>query len=766
MSVINQNLLLTPEGYQIGRSVRLRRSASAYLNRTFGTPTNANIWTLSGWTKRGLLGTQISLFGASVSSYTSVSFLAGDTLRINLGNGTNGSLVTTQVFRDPSAFYHIAIAYDSTQATASNRIKLYINGNPVTSFSTANYPAQNVSAEWNYSGAVGTIGTAATEYFDGYLTEVNFIDGQALTPSSFGETDAVTGVWKPKKYAGTYGTNGFYLNFSDNSAATAAAIGKDSSGNGNNWTPNNISVTAGVTYDSMIDVPTMWADGGNGRGNYAVLSPLDKVGGTLTNANLSSSSTLANNGVRSTIAVSSGKWYWEWLLQDTADNHHGVWSVAEAMGSNYVGQTAGSWGMHEANGNKRNNGSYTTYGSGFSNGDVGMLALDMDNGKIWWGKNGTWFASGDPAAGTNAAFANLSGYTIAAAHLQQRACSYNFGQRPFAYTPPTGFKALNTQNLPDATIKNGNQYFDASLYTGTGSAQSIVNSGAMQPDLVWIKNRNNADFHRLTDSVRGASLSLRSDATTAEQTTNSITSFNTNGFSVGTENTSSYTYVGWQWKKGATQGFDIVTYSGNGQSGRALPHSLGVAPRMVVIKSRTSTTEPWIVGHNSISWSNYLALNTTAASSAWSGAFNNTAPTSTDLILGSGGATNSSGQNYVAYLFAEVAGFSKFGSYTGNGSADGTFAYTGFRPKFVMVKRSNSTGNWDIFDSQRIQYNMTTSVVSANTSAAEVNASNYGIDITSNGFKLRTSDATINASGGTYIFMAFAENPFKNSLAR
>lgn len=766
--------LITPEGYQISRSVRLRRSASAYLNRTFGTPTNANIWTLSGWTKRGLLGTQISLFGASVSSYTSVSFLAGDTLRINLGNGTNGSLVTTQVFRDPSAFYHIAVAYDSTQATASNRIKLYINGNPVTSFSTANYPAQNVSAEWNYSGAVGTIGTAATEYFDGYLTEVNFIDGQALTPSSFGETNPVTGVWQPKKYTGTYGANGFFLNFSDPSAATAAAIGKDSSGNGNNWTPNNISVTAGATYDSMVDVPTMWADGGNGRGNYAVLNPVWKSSTASTsNANLTLSQTAVLDVNQTTMGVSSGKWYWEATINSVGATPTPMIGVVKGGGLDAY-TSANAYYYYGNSGQKFISGSASAYGATYTTNDVVGVALDMDAGTLTFYKNNT--SQGTATTGLAGeffpAFSNGGGPT------PSWSAALNFGQRPFTYTPPTGFKALNTQNLPDSTINNGAKYMAATTYTGTGASLPVsnaINGVGFQPDLVWMKSRSNATFNDLTDSVRGVTKVLYSNDPRAEETiSDNLTSFDANGFTIAanstfnTINVSPRTYVAWQWKKGATQGFDIVTYSGNGESGRALPHSLGVAPRMVVIKSRTSTTEPWIVGHNSISWSNYLALNTTAASSAWSGAFNNTAPTSTDLILGSGGATNSSGQNYVAYLFAEVAGYSKFGSYTGNGSADGPFVYCGFRPRYIMVKRTDSTGDWYITDTSRSAINANPYLLQADSSAAEITgASGEYYDLLSNGFKVRTSAATgINASGGTYIFAAFAENPFKNSLAR
>ena len=765
MSVIQNNLLMTPEGYQISRSVRLRRSASAYFNRTFGTPTNANIWSLSGWAKRGLLGTQISLFGASVTSYTSVTFLSGDTLRINLGNGTNGQLVTTQVFRDPSAYYHIAIAYDSTQATASNRIKLYINGVQVTSFSTANYPAQNVSAEWNYAGAVGTIGTASTEYWDGYLTEVNFIDGQALTPSSFGETNPVTGVWQPKKYAGTYGTNGFYLNFSDPSAATAAAIGKDYSGNGNNWTPNNISVTAGVTYDSMLDVPTPWADGGNGRGNYPVLNPLAVGGiyaGTLSNGNLTAASGSVTQRP-STIGISSGSWYAEMTLAGTANgNNFGIELSA--------GISNGGWSW-VYDGSTYVNGSRTgVVLSSWSTNATLMIAVDVTNGKLYFGQNGTWLGSANPSAGTGANISFTAGSEVVISCGAGTATFHaNFGQRPFAYTPPTGFKALNTQNLPDATIKKGNQYFDVNTWNGTGATQSITNGG-FQPDLVWVKSRSNVAYHNIVDAVRGLGNTLYSNATDAETfIANQVTTLNSNGFTLGADanggtNYSGRTYVGWQWKESVSAGFDIVTYTGTGAN-TTVAHSLGVKPSLIIIKPR-SAVNPWSVYHASIGATKYMLLNTTDAAATNATFMNNTEPTSSVFSLGSGTYVNQSTVTHVAYLFAEVAGFSKLGSYTGNGSADGPFVYCGFRPKFLLVKRSDSLSDWYMVDTSRDTYNLATKSLFADLSDAE--GTIYAtFDTLSNGFKLRGSTANnMNASGGTYIFAAFAENPFKNSLAR
>jgi hypothetical protein len=330
----SKNQFLTGAGgYQISRSVRLRSSASAYFSRTPASASNRTTWTWSGWVKRGSLGSVQELFmaGAAGTDYTALFFNSTDTLCFhNVASSANaGRKFSSAVYRDPSAWYHIVAVWDTTNATAGSRMLLYVNGVQLTAFSPDENPSSSQVGQVN-NNAIHTISknsTAASQYVDGYLTEVNFIDGQALTPSSFGQNDPVTGVWEPIKYAGTYGTNGFYLNFSDNSAATATTIGKDNSGNGNNWTPNNISVTAGTTYDSMIDVPTNYADGSTGRGNYATLNPLDKTPASTTitasNGNLQVTSTNAGTVAEcmaATIAIpaNSGKWYWE--CQFTTEN--------------------------------------------------------------------------------------------------------------------------------------------------------------------------------------------------------------------------------------------------------------------------------------------------------------------------------------------------------------------------------------------------------------------------------------------------------------
>ena len=764
MSVIQNFLLATPEGYQISRSVRLRSSASAYFNRTTTTPTNGSIFTHSFWVKRGILGSlQTLISGARPTNFDRIYFSSTDTLVYQWNDGTSNLvfLETTQVFRDPSAWYHIVVATDTTQATSTNRVKFYVNGVQITAFTSTTYPSQNSTSYLNINARTLNLGRTSTavQYLDGYLTEINFIDGQALDPSSFGETNPVTGVWQPKKYTGTYGTNGFFLNFSDNSAATAAAIGKDYSGNGNDWTPNNISVTAGVTYDSMLDVPTQWADGGNGRGNYAVASPIDISGGVTSEANLRVSYSTAFTYFRGTISVNTGKYYLECLVASM-----GGAGMDIGFGGPDMALTGTSSRLqYRQDGSKVVDAAVTSYGATYTTSDVIGAAIDFDAGTCTFYKNNV--SQGSISFTANRTFAPM-GYMGASGSQQ-----WNFGQRPFTYTPPTGFKALNTLNLPTPTILKGNQYFDATLWTGNGSTQTITNSGSMQPDLVWYKRRNSADNNRLFDSVRGVTKPLFSDLTNAESTESGVTAFNSNGFSLGLAgNESSNTYVGWQWKEGATQGFDIVTYTGTGAN-RTIAHNLGVAPSMIIFRAR-SIVENWPTWHKNLTAADYvLTLNTTNAQASVPSVMNSTAPTSSVFSVGTSAGSNSNGATYVAYLFSEVAGFSRAFSYTGNGSADGPFIFTGFRPRFILIKEStpNARG-WRIFDTARSPSNQAGLTLSPNTSDAEDSGSGLynQMDILSNGFKLRagTNSEPTNESGATYIGFAWAEVPFKNSLAR
>jgi hypothetical protein len=785
--------------FPVQRSVRFRDSASAYFNRTPASAGSRTTWTWSGWIKRGAFYTTNSgptIFSAGINGndFTDFRFLSNtsDVLDFyyNVSASTVANVRTTQVFRDPSAWYHIVLAFDTTQATAANRVKMYVNGVQVTAFSTATYPAQNnAQCQVNATNAhyIGRSAESTYRYFDGYMTEVNFIDGQALTPTSFGAYNSY-GVWSPAKYSGTYGTNGFYLNFQDNSAATAAAIGKDSSGNGNNWTPNNISVTAGATYDSMLDVPTLTSPT---NANFCTLNPLAMfaTGASASNGNLKLTVTTAGGNLRPTFGATRGKYYAEFTITNIGGNSGTNFSIQTASPSVYGNSLFQA--IYYVNGQTYNysTSSFAAYGASYTTGDVIGVAWDIDNTQVTFYKNNVSQGTLSGAAITHpngtepvSALAATSGGT------SSTIVDVNFGQQPFTYTPPTGFQRLNTYNLPAPTIPNGAAQMAATLWTGTGVTRNIdntVNGVSFQPDLVWLKIRSSADSNGLFDSVRGASKRLQSNDTGAEATTTAVQSaFLSNGFTVGTDvqsNGSGSTYVGWQWKANGTPavvntsgsipstisanttaGFSIVTYTGTGANA-TVGHGLGIAPKMVIVKSR-SVVQNWGVYHASIGNTGAVFLNLTNATDTNIGYWNNTTPTSTVFSIGTGGTPNTSGGTYVAYCFSEIAGYSKFGSYTGNGSADGPFIYTGFRPKFVLTKSSTALESWYINDSSINPYNVTTSILAANTNAAQATGS--WIDILSNGFKIRYNASPFNTSGGTYIYAAFAENPFNYSLAR
>jgi hypothetical protein len=789
------------------QSLRFRSSASAYLNRTPASASNRRTWTWSGWVKRGTLGAiNDGIFAAGTSFGTNNNDLQvitfnNDTLTLVSENGgsTQYNLVTSQVFRDPAAWYHIVVALDTTQATSSNRVKLYVNGTQVTAFSTATYPSLNYDG-WVNSANQHRIGSRVSPDFDGYMTEINFIDGQALTPSSFGTTDA-NGIWQPTPYTGTYGTNGFYLPFSDKSALTTSSnvgLGKDFSGNGNYWTTNNISITAGSTYDPMLDSPS---NASSTIANYAVLNPLfNPAGMTLSDGNLKAVTVISHSTVNSSIGVTSGKWYAEFTLIARTDTCGiGITNVQTPFTS-YPGTFAGGWWAYNNNTSLILLTPTTGYGyaSAMAAGQVWHIALDMDNGNCWLGYNGSWYnaassgtlGGGNPSTGANPTFTGIPNTSPIYMFLENVNCTWgsNFGQQPFSFTPPTGFNRLNTYNLPVPTIPAGNKQMDATLYTGTGATQSITNSGSMQPDFVWGKVRSTTEDNILYDSLRGAGYILSSNTTAAEinNVGFNLTSFNSNGFSLASGNQinqSGQTNVAWQWKaNGAavtntagtissqvsantTSGFSVVTYTGTG-SVATVGHGLGVAPSMVIVKQR-NTAQSWCVWHTSIGSANVLFLNSTSASTSYPTLFNSMSTlNSTVFSIGTDIGTNQNTGTYVAYCFAQIAGYSAFGSYTGNGSADGPFVFTGFRPRFVMIKKTDTTSDWWIWDTSRNTYNQMNTVLYPNLSSAEVADPVFNFDVLSNGFKNRSSNATVNGSGATYIYAAFAENPFKMARAR
>ena len=456
--------------YEIERSLRFNAADSAYLNRTPASAGNRKTWTWSGWVKRsGLTIGHLFVCDTGTTSDSGYLRLWFNVNKLWIGAYNTTFRAATANFRDPSAWYHVTCAVNTTLSTANDRIKLYVNGSQITAFNILVNPAQNADTAIN-AASPHVIGaqlddSVYDDFFSGYLADIHFIDGQALTPSSFGQTDT-NGVWQPKAYTGTYGTNGFKLNFADNSNTTAATLGKDLSGNANNWTPNNFSITAGAGNDSLVDVPTAFGTdtgaGGEVRGNYCTLNPL--VGGansgqiTFANGNLDATWSAANNYAVAlgSMGVDSGKWYWETRITGNG----GYWILGIALANvsltNYMGGDASGYSYYSLNGTKYNNNASSSYGSSYTTNDIIGIAFDADNGKVFFAKNGTWQASGNPVAGTNAAYTGLTGRFFPAytegTNNSATTYSCNFGQRPFAYTAPSGFKALCTENLPEGTI--------------------------------------------------------------------------------------------------------------------------------------------------------------------------------------------------------------------------------------------------------------------------------------------------------------------------
>ena len=1004
----NANLLLlteaagaAPTEYTIDRSLRFNSGDSAYLSRTFSAG-NQTTWTWSGWVKRSSFDTTNNFFVAGTSAFANIRF-ANQNIDFTAYNGSSyiGRKITSAVYRDPSAWYHIVCVFDTSNATAGDRMRVYVNGVREESFSTSTDPTQNATSVVN-SNVEHRVGTfdGSTEFFNGYLADVHFIDGQALAATDFGEFDT-NNVWQPIEYTGSFGTNGFHLDFSD--ATSTTTIAEDSSGNNNDWTANNIALGSGLTlpgvefndttdylqldnsnlalgsgdftveayvnidknadddnifsyrgagasatgfnfvvlssnrqlaaysngfiinggnvpegkwvhvaisrssgtvrgfiegvqfgsttdttnftntklsighgndgsqgplkgkisnfrlvvgsalYTSNFTPPTTplsnvtntkllccqsnssataaavspatlgssgtptagdWSDnfagddslfdsptnanaasdtgaGGEVSGNYCTWNPLNSrnASGSFTNGNLEASlNDSAGAYALGSIAISSGKWYWEGETTSNTNQGHGI-CLVPFSGSSRPYQTTSGY-VYLKTGQKWNNGSGASYGDSFTTGDIIGVALDMDAGTLTFYKNGV--SQGVAYTGLSGTFApHFADLDAGTTHTSV----YNFGQRPFAYTAPTGYQPLTTALLDDPTIADGSTAMDVALYTGNGGTQSITTINH-SPDFVWIKERSGTDYHMLFDVVRGANVRLNSNSTNNDYTeSNALTSFDTNGFTTGDNfqtNVLNETYVAWCWDGGsstvsntdgsitssvranATAGFSIVGYTGAG-SAATVGHGLGVTPSLVICKDRTAA-DAWMVWFTGFTSNEYMYLNSTDAKGSYSGTWGST-PTSTVFGV-SDQSMNQSGNDFIAYCFAPVEGYSAFGSYTGTSGQN--FVHLGFRPKLLIIKNSSNSSfpaytGWAMFDSSRSTYNVNTNALWANSSQQEglrgnggtVTTADFALDMLSNGFCLRDNGASeINLSGNTYIYAAFAENPFKYARAR
>jgi len=779
--VFSNNLLMgaagQASGYEIDQSIRFDKTTSSHLSKTYGSAGDRKTWTFSTWFKRGKIdGTRQILFAATGQAYLQVGPDAASREMItilNEGSGTDLNWYTTQVFRDASAWYHLVWQFDSTQATADDRTKLYINGSQVTDFTKAATPAQN------FEGAISNAvehkigeGHTAANYFDGYQAEIHFIDGTALDPTSFGETND-DGVWIPKAYSGAYGTNGFYI-----TGETASDLGEDFSGNNNDFTSSGLT-----TADQMSDSPT---------NNHCTLNPLWVDAYTLSDGNLVASAA-ADSAAIGTMAfdvTDSSGFYFEAKVTTAATYPNvGIRTVESPSQVGAVStlsdNSTGRYAFTGSSGDFNDAGSGSSYGSAWAGTADKVIGVLVKAGALYFSIDGVIQNSGT-AAKTGltglmlpTVFYDAGSGTAAAWELRFDASDWG--------TTPSGYKAINTANLPTPSIKDGSKYFQTTLYTGNGTA---IGSGGLevnqsgnstfQPDFSWIKNRTTAgNEHDLYDAVRGVTKAIFSSATSAEATvTEGLTAFDADGFTVGNRgevNTSGNSMVAWQWLANnttgstnddgsvdstvavnTTAGFSIVKWVHTTASNYTVGHGLGATPKMILVKTLDQGTN-WGVYHSDITVGNRLILNTTAAQGT--GYWGANTWNSTVFSIGSVRDANSS--NAIAYAFAEIPGYSSIGSYVGNGSTDGPFVATGFKPSWLMIKRaSGGTGNWDMFDNQRDPINVVDAVLDADANSAEATYSTIKIDFLGNGFKVRGTQTNINGSGSTYIYMAFAEHPF------
>ena len=782
----------------IQRSLRFNGS-SHYLERT-PSGAGSNQMTFSFWLKRTKLGSGGAVFSSGENNARGhIYFGTDDKLNCQPFNssGANTNIVVDRYLRDTAAWYHIVLSFNnSAYNDTASTFNVYVNGVSADFTPTVtNTPSGGNRLNDSSGKRIGELRPDSGSHLDGYLAEFNFIDGQVLDPSSFGFTDSQTGIWMPRRYEGTYGTNGFRLDFND--ISSSAALGIDKSPNGNDFATYNFAVS-GTGIDTFIDTPT---------NNFCTLNHLDKTNdANVQNGGLTLYNDANDQAATGTFGVTSGKWYWE-VTMNSNEPEIGIAHFKMPLSNKSVsvagdGQIALIVTGADGNSNfLRVNGS-TTSGSGISGqsgpGTIG-IALDMDNKKIWFtNTSGNYFNSGNPVTGNNPAvdFSSTGHYPAGVTpfiSLYQGAdiqTSINFGQRAFGYTAPEGYKTLSSQNLRDhlitsnTPILNPKEHFAAVTYTGAQSSTNVTGL-LFEPDMIWIKSRTQLYNAYIFDRLRGFGNNLIPNSNAAENSGGSdataLGGTHSSGFFMSSSSGVSDTYqapnnyVAWCWKAGGAAvtnndgnttsqvsvnreaGFSIVTYAGTGQP-RTIGHGLGKKPAWIMSKSRDSTDD-WMVWHQNIHTSNIgnysIALNSTGGRDNASQYWYDSEPTSTVFTRGN----YSSGDDMIAYCWAEIPGYSKFGNYTGNGNSNGPFIHLGFRPAWFMLRRVDSGDNWIVKDSARNTTNDVYFNLNPNSNGVQ-NGSAGNVttaDFVSNGFKLRGSDSGVNSNGADFVFMAFAE---------
>jgi hypothetical protein len=772
-------------GYTINNSCVFDASSSAYMSKASTTPTLDTKFTFSTWLKRGNIDATSSsdhfgIFGhrqdADAANKNVQLAFFDDMLYCAFIDGGSVSFMkySTALYRDVAAWYHIVFAVDSTDGTAADRVKLYVNGTRITAFTGDNInPAEDetflsTSCTIDVGRFTATDGTSHF-YFDGYMADVYYIDGTAYAESDFGETND-EGVWIPKSASGlTFGNNGFYLNFKDSSN-----LGNDANG-GTDLSETNLAAT-----DQATDTPT---------NNFCVLNPLAPVNGgapstlpTFSEGNRQI--TVGDTTARFAVGTIATKIAYYFEVKVTAISASDTAQRLGIVNSRANSSTTSFYSQYEADGTIISSGETDDTGNDtITVNDIIGVAVDLGTNN-----NVKFYENGDLQAtmSVGASYQDLASTPFARLVNATTTFQFNFGNPPFTissgnsdangygnfeYAVPSGYLALCTKNLSEPSIKDPSVYFQAQLYAGNGTAigsggkaVTLGGNSDMQPDFVWIKNRSAADDHSLFDSARGVTKELELP-TAADQTTQSegLTAFGSDGFTVGNRdqvNTSSENFVSWNWKESATAGFDIVTYTGTGVA-RTVSHNLGAVPEVMIVKETgvTGDTADWWVYNDQVAAdpaTDFLRFNTTAAVSDTDEMWNDTAPTSSVFTVGVEIGINGENDTYVAYLFRAIDGYSNFHYYKGNSDADGPFLYTGFKPAFFISKAINGVSDWIIWDNKRGTYNPNSARLTTQ-SGAEGSAN---LDFLSNGIKIRNDDSSRNETGVAYLVMVFAENPF------
>ena len=799
-------------GINIPRSLRLNTAhGGGYLTKSSGGG-SATKWTYSLWTKNCSIGNGLfcGYNGNNSSSRETLSMGGSGNIAWQLRYGGSqhayrrSTYGTDSDHMENSGWSHFLFQWDSNNGNTADRWIVWVNGERQPQIQ---YNATQSGSSSGFMTGETWIGRAAdtTGYSaEFYVAEMHAVNNAVLAPTHFGFTDPITGAWRPKKSsdivaATTYGTGGWYLDFSDPSN-----IGADRSGNGQNWTVNGLS-----TSDVVLDTPT---------NNFCILNNNDRAGNESTNGNLQSGTAGTSNWrhTRSTFLLEegSGRWYWEVQQKGTIDGSNG--HIAGLAHQNYVATTQDPNGnsgyMYARQSDKRywNGGNAAGHFSTTANNDIIQFAFDADTGFLWSGKNNTWTGA-NPATGTNSSFPNVSGDVcpFVGAYGSSIYSIVNFGQQPFTYTPPTGFRAICSKNydIQGPTVVSPKSHFNVLTYSGNGSNGHNITGLEFQPDFVWIKVRNTAGSHYLVDSVRGLGTgdsyrALDTAGSSPEYTNDNdmLRSLNSDGFTLDNNNDATFyvnrssdTYVAWCWKAGGAAvsntdgtitssvsankeaGFSIVSYTGNEVNNATVGHGLGASPDVVIIKDRdtNSAGNNWYTFHSSLNSGNYLKLNSTDAQTAVSGTSNggvgSVTSTTFNFIQGTSGNNknvNENGDNFIAYCWRSIPGYSKMGIFTGNGNGGttqpgGIVVRCGFKPALVILRSTGggSGSNWGMFDFKRLGYNKKVRDLRMNTNSSE-GGDDRIISLESDGFRITSTSSGFGGSDGqTYVFMAWAENP-------